>query len=170
MIWSIDGVNWNLPCTVERTAEISASDISGLLLDKSYFNDVIGTYLKYDIRVEVPFGRESDYNKLYEDYLIQPVSGHTFNLPYAGGNITVVGRVDSIKDVYVRMKDGKVHWRGIQFSVIGNHPTKHQTLSGAIYTYGVPALPSETDISVGTVYVYEASGWEELPDADDFDY
>lgn len=170
MIWAVDGYEWDLPCTVERTTEIQASEISGLLLDKSYFNDVIGTFLKYDIRIEVPIGREEEYADLYDNYLSQPVSGHTFDLPYVGGMITVVGRIEDISDVYVRLRDGKIHWKGIQFSVIGNHPTKHQTLDGAISTFGVPSLPTETDISVGTIYIYGTDGWDELPDAEDFDY
>ena len=41
MIWSIDGLEWNVPCQIERTSEMTPSEISGMLLDKSYFNDVV---------------------------------------------------------------------------------------------------------------------------------
>ena len=182
MIWSIDGFEWSLPCTVERTAEMSASEISGLLLDKSYFNDVLGTYMKYDIKIEVPFNRMEEYTELYNSFLIAPVSAHEFVLPYVGGMITVVGRIENVKDIYVRTKSGGIHWHGIQFSVIGNHPTKkviyngtsgsdiYEDLDGTIVTVGIPALPPESDTNVGEAYVYTANGWEILEDADDFLY
>ena len=180
--WKIDGVKWTFPCTVERTAEITASDISGLLLDKTYFNDVLATYLKYDIRIEVPFNRIDEYTELYDEYLIAPVSAHEFVLPYVGGMITVVGRIENIKDIYVRTKDGGIHWRGIQFSLIGNHPTKdviynggsrneqYKDIDGTIVTFGIPDFPSQSDVSVGDAYIYTYNGWEVLPDAEDSEY
>ena len=42
---TIDGVVYDVKVDVRRTAEMTASDISGLMMDKSYFNDVLGTYL-----------------------------------------------------------------------------------------------------------------------------
>jgi len=189
MIWSIDGFEWDFPCTVERTAEMTASDISGLLLDKTYFNDVLATYMKYDIRIEVPFNRIDEYNELYDKFLIAPVSAHEFVLPYVGGSITVVGRIENIKDIYVRtkQKDGNVwkevtHWRGIQFSVIGNHPTKdviytggskneqYKDIDGTIVTFGIPDFPTQSDVSVGDAYIYASNGWEVLPNAEDSEY
>lgn len=182
MIWSIDGFEWDFPCTVERTAEMTASDISGLLLDKTYFNDVLATYMKYDIRIEVPFNRIDEYNELYDKFLIAPVSAHEFVLPYVGGSITVVGRIENIKDVYVRTKGGGIHWKGIQFSVIGNHPTKdviytggsrneqYKDIDGTIVTFGIPDFPAQSDVSVGDVYVYTVDGWSVLPDAEESYY
>jgi hypothetical protein len=35
----LDGMSWDIPCDIERIAEMKASEISGMLLDKSYFND-----------------------------------------------------------------------------------------------------------------------------------
>lgn len=184
MIWSIDGFEWDFPCTVERTAEIQASDISGLLLDKTYFNDVLATYMKYDIRIEVPFNRIDEYNELYDKFLIAPVSAHEFVLPYVGGSITVVGRIDNISDVYVRTKGGGIHWNGIQFTVIGSHPTKDVIYTAGskneqykdvihnnkIVTFGIPDFPTQSEVSVSDVYIYTSEGWSVLPDAEDYYY
>ena len=39
MSFSIDGLEWQYPCQITREAKLTASDISGMMLDKSYFND-----------------------------------------------------------------------------------------------------------------------------------
>lgn len=128
MIFSIDGTQWNIGCTIERTTEVKASDISGLMMDGNYFNDVIGTYLKYDIRLESPIGRENAYNTLYE-ILSDPVGEHTFVMPYGSGTKSFKGRIANVRDIYVRLPNGGVHWRGTKFSVISNEPIKQRTLS-----------------------------------------
>lgn len=203
MSFKIDGIDWDFPCTVERTAEIQASDISGLMLDKTYFNDVLATYMRYDLRIEVPFGREQDYTLLYDKFLIAPVGSHSFELPYQGGIIEVVGRIESVSDIYVRHtttvpveeggvvvsyeKKESIHWKGIQFSVTGNHPTKKVIAvtenevqyenSGLdteeyekIVTFGIGDFPTQSDVSVGEAYIYGIEGWEVLPNAEDYEF
>lgn len=164
-MWSIDGTVWDIPCTIERTSEMTASEISGMMLDKSYFNDVIGTYLKYSIRLEVPFGSEDNYVDLYE-ILNEPVDGHQFQLPYAGGLLAITGRVESIKDVYMRNADGTLHWKGIQFDIIANHPSKEMKLSEVI-SRGATPLPDESDVDVGATYNYSAQGWVTVESGED---
>lgn len=166
-MWSIDGTDWSLPCDVARKAEIRSSEISGVLLDKSYFNDVIGTYMEYSITVAVPFGMEQEYNELYE-IITDPVDGHQFVLPYAGGNISITGRVEQISDDYVETDSG-THWKGITFDIISNHPSKSMELEEVI-SRGVTPLPDESDVSVGSAYAYEANGWEEMAKAEDNTY
>lgn len=173
-MFQMDGTQWEFPIDVERTAEMEASEISGLMLDRSYFNDVIGTYVQYDIRLEVPFGYEAEYNEFFEA-LTEPVEGHNFVLPYAGGTRTIWGRVDNIKDIYVRYVDRKtkeprIHWRGIKFSVTSNHPIRQVNEDGSFTARGVPPLPDESSLNIGACYVYGASGWEELEDAEDSEY
>ena len=45
----IDGITYEVACGVKRNARMVSSDISGTMLDGSYFNDVIGTAFDYDI-------------------------------------------------------------------------------------------------------------------------
>lgn len=175
MNWSIDGIEWSYPCTVERTAEITASEISGLMLDKSYFNDVLGTYLKYDLRIEVPYKFEEQYTLLYET-ITEPTGQHDFVLPYGGDTITIQGRIENIKDVYqrTRQKDGNnwkevTHWKGIVFSVISNAPSKIADFNEEVRVRGIPPLP-ESNVNIGDVYIYESGGWATLADAEDYEY
>lgn len=164
-VWSIDGSDWRIPCTVERESEMTSSEISGMLLDRTYFNDVLGTYMRYDIKVEVPLGMEEEFSQLY-DVLTEPVDGHEFVLPYAGGVITVTGRVESVSDILIRMRDGSNRWRGISFQVVANHPTREYSLDEVLIR-GVAPLPDASDIDINSTYSYTTNGWEELPSGDD---
>ena len=119
-MFTVDGVTWSIPCDIKRTSEITSSEISGLLLNKKYYNDVIGTYLKYDVKLVANPNEMADYYAIYE-IITQPVGEHTFILPYNGSTVTVVGRVENISDVY-RVFGGVPYWSGTSFSVISNTP------------------------------------------------
>lgn len=164
-MFSIDGIDWDVYCEISRVSEMRASEISGLMLDKSYFNDVIGTWLKYDVSIVVPYGKESDYYALYEA-ITKPVGAHTFVFPYNNALVTVVGRVDSISDIYEKMPGGGSYWRGIKFTAISNHPMKKVELDEVI-TMGIPPLPPEVSVSIGEVYEYTSTGWTQLANAED---
>lgn len=170
-MFSIDGLTWDIPCDIERTAEITPSEISGLMLDKSYFNDVLGTYMKYTIKLAVPVNMKDEYAQIYEA-ITNPADGHTFVLPYNDSTIMITARVESISDVYVRLANGGVYWKGIRFSIIANHPTKTFTL-GEMVVMGRAPLPTISDPQIGDSYTYTASGWVpsvQYEDADDIAY
>ena len=167
MSWSVDGVEWEYPCTIQRVAEVQASDISGLMLNKTYFNDVIGTYLKYTVSIAVPKGHENDYTTIYE-LLSAPVNYHTFVLPYNEGDITINGRMQVISDQYVRLPNDKQTWRKTTFEIISNTPSK--TASGAtIQNYGLTPYPDAPNVTVGDFYEYTSGGWiqRDYSDGDD---
>ena len=156
----IDGLKWEVPCDVQRTAEMTASEISGLMLDRRYFNDVLGTYMRYSVTLAVPPSMDREYLELYET-LTQPVGHHAFVMPYGMGTLEITARVESVTDTMVRMPKNKQVWRGIEFEVIANHPTKEMGLEEAI-AYGFPALPEVVDIPVGTLYEATTAGWVEV--------
>ena len=160
MSWSIDGNTWEIPCDIERTSEVRGSEISGAMLDGSYFNDVVGTYLKYDISLAVPYKWEDQYNAIYEQ-LTDPVDGHTFILPYGGAEITVTGRVENVRDVFLRLPNGKQHWEGIKFSIISNYPSKYMDLDQVI-ARGRSQLPDVTEPTVGQTYMWNGTAWIEV--------
>ena len=170
-MFSIDGTEWNMPCKITREASLTASEISGMMLDKSYFNDVIGMFLKYTVSVVVPLGQENLYSSLYE-VLTDPVDGHTFVLPYNQDMVTIAGRIEVVSDEYFRETNNHKVWRRTQFTVIANHPTKTYTLGEAIER-GLTPLPSVRDVEDGAVYEYHTdTGWEEIEliDADEVAY
>lgn len=168
MIWSIDGVEWDFPCDITRIAQMNASEISGFLLDKSYYNDVMGTYLSYDVKIACPIGREDEYSTLYE-ILTKPVDGHTFVLPYNQGTVTIAGRIENLRDEYRRPRNGEpVHWRLESFTIVANHPTKTMSLN-QVLARGRTPLPELASASEGDTYTYIDGVWVEAPEYEDLD-
>lgn len=169
-MFTVDGIEWEYPCDINRVAEITPSDISGMLMDKTYFNDVLGTYMRYTVKIAVPFTAQNDYIAIYEA-LTSPVDGHTFVLPYNSSTITITGRVANVNDVYVRMPNGGVYWKGISFEVVANGPSKTMSLSQVI-TRGRAPLPDAATPSEGDTYVWMNGEWSvtSYEDADDIAY
>lgn len=130
---SVDGTVYNMAVGAQRTARVQSSEISGMLLNKDYFNDVIATYLEYAITVAIPRGQELNYATFYEA-ITDPVASHTFIFPYNNTTTTVTGRVEVVNDEYV--KDTSVGgtaaklWRRISFNVISNTPIKTPSTAG----------------------------------------
>ena len=118
----IDGIEWDVPCEIHRTAELKPSEVSGLLLDKTYLNDVLGTYMAYEVTLAVPMDRRSDYTTIYE-MLNAPVSAHVFVMPYNQGMTSITGRVADVRDNLFYTSDGN-YWEGCKFTVISNIPSK----------------------------------------------
>ena len=168
-MFSIDGMQWSYPCRIVRTAEVTASEISGLLLDKSYFNDVLGTYMSYEVTIAIPIGKESEYATIYEA-LTDPVDGHAFVFPYNSGTVQITGRVASVKDNYVRKPGGAVFWQGTTFTVVSNHPTKTMELDDVIARGFAPLPESGATAIPGAAYTYGDDGWTALFDADSYGY
>ena len=170
-MFSIDGTEWNMPCQIQRQAEMKASDISGMMLDKSYFNDVIGMFLTYTVTIVVPLGKENVYSELYE-ILTDPVDAHVCVLPYNQTTVQITGRIETVSDDYYREVNGHKVWRHTTFTITANHPTKTYTLAEMVQR-GLTPLPSVVDVEDGAVYEYHAdTGWEEIEmiDADEVSY
>lgn len=158
MSFTIDGIRWNFPCTIEREAQVTSSDVSGMLLDKTYFNDVLGTWMQYTVAIAIPKGHEDEYTSIYEA-LSDPVSMHTFKLPYnyQDDGIEINGRVQVVNDVYVRLPHDKQTWRKTKFTVIANHPTK----GAEIVDVGYSPFPDTGGVNIGDIYEYTEDGWQE---------
>lgn len=157
-MWYIDGIGWNIPCSIDRIAEVTPSEISGMLLNKQYFNDILGTFMRYNISIAIPVGMEESYAQLYE-LLSDPVDAHTFILPYNQTTITLTARVETISDKYYKQEGGKAIWRGTKFSVIANHPSKEISLSQAI-ARGISPEPQVQEAEIGDIYELTQDGWE----------
>jgi hypothetical protein len=166
-VLTIDGVDWDVTPKITRKAEMKASEISGFMLDKSYRNDVMGTYLSYEIEIGIPFWSVKSYDDLYE-VLTDPVDGHSIVVPYNQGTITITGRIEVVQDVYVRKPGGGNYWRETTFTVTANHPTKEFSL-GEMLTRGRAPLPELSSGTIGDAWIYTSSGWvhEHYADADD---
>lgn len=156
-MFSIDGIEWPIPCKITRKSEVRASDISGYMMDGSYFNDVEGTYLSYDVALAVPMNQRDDYTDIYET-ITKPVDGHTFVLPYNGGTVTITGRVENVQDVYRRLVGGATYWTDIQFTVTANNPTKEMSLSDVL-ARGMTPMPDIAGALEGVAYIFVDGAW-----------
>jgi hypothetical protein len=165
-MFTIDGVTWPYRCSVERAAEVKSSEISGFLLNGNYFNDVIGTYMQYSIKLAIPITDIDRGNALYE-ILTEPVDGHTFVFPYGGSTVQITGRLDGAPEDVYRMVGNKPYWAGLSFTVTANNPSKSMSL-GQVIQRGMTPLPDVTSPEVGTVYTWTGTGWSAsgLPDGD----
>lgn len=168
-MFTIDGIEWPYPCQVNRGAEVRSSEISGEMMDGSFFNDVPGTYMHYSLRLVIPLTDIDIGNQIYE-LLTEPVDGHQFVLPYNGSTIEITARLEGrVNDVYIRLSDGRQYWNGLQFAVIANHPSKSMTLNGVIARGRTP-LPDAVNPQVGDTYTWTGVIWDDLPDADSKSY
>lgn len=156
-MFTIDGIEYNVECSIDREAEIKASDISGMLLDGSIFWDVLGTYMTYDITLTMPLRNKARYAALIE-MLTEPVEGHAFVLPYNEGTLQLTGKVEAPADVWVKLPSGYTYWKGLKFTITANGPTKQQTLAEAI-ARGLTPLPDVAAPEIGDTYTYTAEGW-----------
>lgn len=167
---TIDGIEYDVKCKIVREAHVKSSDISGEMLDKTFFNDVLGTYMQYDVEFEYPLYNQGKYAKLYQ-VLTEPIDGHVFILPYNQGTIQLTARVEVVRDEYEEMESGRKYWGIPAFSIIANHPTRTITLNQMI-TRGITAAPAEAVADDGDAYVYNGTtnDWDLLTDADDTAY
>ena len=161
----IDGLTWDIKCDIKRIAEMKASELSGLMLDRSYFNDVLGTYMSYEITLPAPMFLQDRYATIY-DLLTNPADGHEFVIPYNQGYITITARVEKIEDIYAEIPGGRwTYWKETKFTIVSNYPSKSKTLGEAI-TAGRAPMPPVSSPTIGDAYIYTATGWETIPDAD----
>ena len=167
-MFTIDGIQYYVECSIDREAEVKLSDISGLLLDGAIFNDVLGTYMTYDIKLTMPLKNKDRYAGLIEQ-LTEPVDGHVFVLPYNNGTIQVTGLVEDPADVWEKLPSGYTFWKGLKFTVRANHPSKQMSL-GEVIQRGLTPLPDIASVEIGDAYEYTANGWMKLPDADNTSY
>lgn len=159
MSWSVDGIEWEYPCTIEREAEVTASEISGMMLNKTYFNDVLGTWMKYTVAIAVPMEQVAEYSAIYE-ILTDPKPYHEFVLPYNGGTIPLTARVQTVSDAWVRLQGNRNYWRKTRFDIIANAPTKEATLDGVL-DHGLAPYPDDPDPEEGVIYQYSEDLWVE---------
>ncbi len=159
---TIDGTVYDIPCRIIRTAEVKASEISGLLINGVYFNDVVGVYMEYDVDITTPLYMQGKYAQLYEK-LTEPVDAHTFILPYNQSTITLTARVESVEDEFEELPGGTKYWKNPGFTIIANHPSKSETLSEVI-TRGRCPIPEITGPREGDTYTYTNGAWVKVED------
>lgn len=159
MVLTVDGVEYDVMCRVRRQGDVRDTDISGEMLDGSYFHDVAGTYYDYEISLLYPLYNRNKYAALYEA-LTQPVDGHTFVLPYNNTLVTLTAKVDLIDDELLELENGERFWRSLSFTLTANTPTKQMSLSEVIVR-GIAPFPDVAKPAEGTSYTWDGAQWVE---------
>jgi len=170
MILTIDGVEFDVKCEVRREATVHATEISGELMDGTYFNDVDGTYYDYELYFSYPLYDRDKYAAIYEA-LTEPVDGHAFVLPYNNSTIEIAARVETVSDEQIETDSGFKFWRATRFGLYANAFSKQVSLAEVI-TRGRAPIPDAASPSIGDTYVWDGTEWTvtEFPDADDIAY
>ena len=156
-MFTVDGLQWPYPCDISRNAEIRATEVSGEMLDGVYYNDVKGTYYTYTVTMAVPIGQRDVVTNYYEK-LTDPVSGHTFIFPYNQSTVTMIGRLEGVGDVFMRLPNGQKYWKGLRFTVLPNAPTQELSL-GEVLSRGRQALPDVFQAAEGDTWVWTNGAW-----------
>lgn len=167
----IDGVSYDVKCTVRRHADMRDTDISGEMLDGSYFHDVEGTYYDYEIAFKYPLYDRNKYAAIYEA-LTEPVDGHAFVLPYNNDTVQITAKVEPVEDELVEMESGYKYWRSLRFALTANHPSKEYTLSQVLIRGRAP-LPDLATPAQGASYTWDGTKWvtsTSYEDADNISY
>ncbi|MBR6336459.1 MAG: hypothetical protein IKR76_01895 [Ruminococcus sp.] len=119
----VDGTTYNFPCDISRKARIVSSDVSGMLMDNTEYNDALATYYDYTIKIAIPITDMNIYAAFFEQ-VTAPAPSHTFTFPYNQGNIDIVAKVESISDRYFREVNGVQVWRSVQLNIHALKPSK----------------------------------------------
>jgi len=169
----IDGVEYDVKCTIRRQADVRDTDISGEMMDGSYFHDVEGTYYDYEISFDYPLYNQDKYAEIYE-VLTQPVDGHAFILPYNNSMVALTAKVEPVEDEKIEMQGGRTYWRALRFALTANAPTKQLSLSQVLLRGRAP-LPDVASPADGASYTWDAESgtWETsvtYADADDMSF
>jgi hypothetical protein len=119
----IDGTIYNFPCDISRKVRITSSDVSGMLMDRTEYNDALATYIDYTLKVAIPIDKMNEYTTFFEQ-LASPVDSHTFYLPYNQTYLNFKGKIDSLSDVYFREVNGVQVWRSVAINIKALEPSK----------------------------------------------
>ena len=124
-MFSVDTIQFDFPCDIERNSHIEESGNSGMMLNGNIKKDPIATYLSYTVTLVVPLTatHRTEYTRLYE-ILTNPVAEHTFIFPYNQTTITFKGFVSEIQDKLFRQENNANIWRGTSFTVEMTEPIK----------------------------------------------
>lgn len=165
----LDGIPWDVTPKIKRISTVKSSDLSGDMMDGSYFNDVLGQYLSFECEIGVPWYYNGGQYAAFYEALTAPVDGHTLIMPYNEGMTQFTVRVEVVEDEFVRRPGDRNYWRNTTVKFISNGPIRCEEL-GDILTRGRTPLPDLSDGVDGDYWHYEsASGWVHgnYPDASD---
>ena len=100
MKFTVDNVQYNaLVTSLNRSARIKESKLSGDVKSGRHFRDLVGTYYDYDMEIATDRLSQAEYDSLYEA-LTAPVESHVVILPYGRTTLQFDAYIQSVGDSY----------------------------------------------------------------------
>lgn len=124
---TVNGTHYDVlihyPSVVRSITMLSGSN-AGRMIDKSMFNDVVGSSLAYSFTISPDPSDRTDYDALLEVLTNPQNSVSITGLPYGQSTISLVCKVTNIRDEYDGMIGSVRRWKGMQVSVENVIPYK----------------------------------------------
>lgn len=121
----IDGIDFsNLTvASVERTATIKDSELSGEMMDGSRHRDIIGTYIDYTMKIVCKVDDHVTYDQIYE-ILTSPTASHEITAPYNNTTITFQAYIETVGDKLFRKTSDGTIWKDLAVTFKAAAPQK----------------------------------------------
>lgn len=121
----IDNVDYSdkTVTSIERTATIKDSELSGEMMDGSYHRDIIGTYIDYTMTIVCKVNDPATYSQIF-DVLSSPVASHEITAPYNNETMTFEAYIESVSDKLFRKTSDGTIWKDLSVTFKAAAPQK----------------------------------------------
>ena len=127
MKFTVDNVQYNaLVTSLNRSARIKESKLSGDVKSGRHFRDLVGTYYDYDMEIATDRLSRAEYDSLYEA-LTAPVESHVVILPYGRTTLQFDAYVQSVDDSYIADNGTDRLWGNLSVKFYAIKPQRRPT-------------------------------------------
>lgn len=127
MKFTVDNVQYNaLVTSLNRSARIKESKLSGDVKSGRHFRDLVGTYYDYDMEIATDRLSNAEYDSLYEA-LTAPVESHVVILPYGRTTLQFDAYIQSVDDSYIADNGTDRLWGNLSVKFYAIKPQRRPT-------------------------------------------
>lgn len=127
MKFTVDNVQYNaLVTSLNRSARIKESKLSGDVKSGRHFRDLVGTYYDYDMEIATDRLSQAEYDSLYEA-LTAPVESHVVILPYGRTTLQFDAYIQSVDDSYIADNGTDRLWGNLSVKFYAIKPQRRPT-------------------------------------------
>ena len=127
MKFTVDNVQYNaLVTSLNRSARIKDSKLSGDVKSGRHFRDLVGTYDDYDMEIATDRLSQAEYDSLYEA-LTAPVESHVVILPYGRTTLQFDAYIQSVGDSYIADNGTDRLWGNLSVKFYAIKPQRRPT-------------------------------------------
>ena len=127
MKFTVDNVQYNaLVTSLNRSARIKESKLSGDVKSGRHFRDLVGTYYDYDMEIATDRLSQAEYDSLYEA-LTAPVESHVVILPYGRTTLQFDAYIQCVGDSYIADNGTDRLWGNLSVKFYAIKPQRRPT-------------------------------------------